>query len=131
MSALRLLSVAAIAAAASLLPASTASAGCYSGCGYAAPVVHYASPCSPCGYHRHHHHYHHRHYHPAPMYVVNQGPSYTAPVIGEPEGVIEYGFRRLFPFFGHARKHYHHGMRHPHHGWRHRVIGPRVHYGPR
>src|SRR4051794_41659186 len=57
-----LLTAAALAAAASLLTISSASANCFSGCGgygyaapvtYSAPVVYsqsYASPCSPCGY---------------------------------------------------------------------------------
>ena len=32
------------------------------------------------------------------MYVVNQGPSYTAPVIGEAEGVyVFYGYGRAYP----------------------------------
>ena len=81
---------AAIAAAASLVSASAGSAGCYTGCGYAAPVAHYsapvvysysysapvtyAAPCSPCGSYGY----------ASRMYVVNQGPSYTAPVIVAP-----------------------------------------------
>src|SRR5438094_10352986 len=84
----RLLAAATIAAAASLFAITAASAGCYS-CGssysyqapvayYTAPVVYsysyaapaaYAAPCNCGGYAA-----------PAPMYVVNQGPSYTAPV---------------------------------------------------
>src|SRR6059058_1715353 len=81
-----------LAAAALAVAASTtaASAGCFSGCGssygYAAPVAYYtapvvysysyaapvtyAAPCSPCGYASYGY--------SAPMYVVNQGPSYTA-----------------------------------------------------
>lgn len=154
----RLLTAAAVAVAASLFSVSAASAGCYTGCGYAAPVVRYvapvvysytytkpvtyASPCSPCGY-AHVRHVRHRHYYPAPMYIVNQGPTYTAPVIGAAEGVVEYGYRRSYPFVGGGRVHWHrkhwhhrwghrHGMRHHHHGWRHhRMGGPRVLYAPR
>ena len=95
----RLLTAAAIAAAASLCSRSPhASAGCYSGCGYAAPVAYTApvvysySYAAPCGVRfvlrwraaamaaataaatR------------APMYVVNQGPTYDAPVIGATRG---------------------------------------------
>ena len=80
----RLLAAAAIVAAASLLPVSSASAGCYSGCGYAAPVVRYAAPvvyghsCGPCGHVSYRHVHHHRRV--APMFVVNQGPAFSAPV---------------------------------------------------
>jgi hypothetical protein len=130
---------AAIAAAASLLSASAASAGCYSGCGgyaapvayYSAPVVYsysyaapvtYAAPCSPCGSYGH----------ASPMYVVNQGPTYAAPVIGEAEGVYDTGYRRSYPYYAdggvrwHRRHHWrHHGYGYRHHGYRHRGYGYR------
>jgi hypothetical protein len=125
---------AAIAAAASLLSVSAASASCYSGCGgyaapvayYSAPVVYsysyaapaaYAAPCSPCGYSSYGH---------APrMYVVNQGPAYAAPVVGEAEGVYDTGYRRAYPHYGDGglrwhRRHWHHrGHGYRHHGYRH------------
>ncbi len=147
----RLLTAATVAAAASLLSISTASAGCYSGCGgtsYAAPVayytapvvysysyaapVSYAAPCSPCGSSYGYG------YASRPMYVVNQGPSYTAPVIGEAEGVYDTGYRRAYPYLGEGgvrwhRRHwqrgygyrgYRHGLGYRHgfglrHGYRH------------
>jgi hypothetical protein len=110
-----LLAAATVAAAASLLSISTASAGCYSGCGggYAAPVayytapvvysysyaapVQYASPCSPCGGYG----YGSYGYAPSrPMYVVNQGPTFTEPVVGEAEDVVESGYGRAYPYLG-------------------------------
>ncbi|MEA2874516.1 MAG: hypothetical protein QOH67_4664 [Hyphomicrobiales bacterium] len=149
----RLLAAATVAAAASLLSISTASAGCYSGCGggYAAPVayysapvvysysyaapVRYASPCSPCGGYG----YGSYGYAPSrPMYVVNQGPTYTDPVVGEAEGVVESGYGRPYPYLGEGgvrwhRRHwqrgygyrgYRHGLGYRHgfglrHGYRH------------
>lgn len=143
-----LLTAAAVAAA-SLLSASAASAGCYSGCGYAAPVayysapvvysysysapVSYAAPCAnPCGYASYGY--------ASPMYVVNQGPSYTAPVIGEAEGVYDYGYRRSYPYYADGgvrwhRRHWHHrgyGYRHHGYGYRHhgyRRFAPGYRYG--
>ena len=146
----RLLTAATVAAAASLLSISTASASCYSGCGggYAAPVayytapvvysysyaapVSYAAPCSPCGSSYGHG------YASRPMYVVNQGPSYAAPVVGEAEGGYEPGYRRAYPYMGEGgvrwhRRHwqrgygyrgYRHGLGYRHgfglrHGYRH------------
>jgi hypothetical protein len=124
-----LLAAATIAAAASLFAASTASANCNS-CGpsviyqaqtYQAPVVTYSAPMvygytyqapmaypaptqySPgCGCAAH-----------APMYVVNQGPAYNAPVVGEADQIPAYepGYRRAYPYYagGHMRWH--------HRGW--------------
>jgi hypothetical protein len=49
----------------------------------------------------------------APMYVVNQGPAYNAPVVGEAEPIPAYepGYRRAYPYYagGHVRWH--------HRGW--------------
>src|SRR6266568_3650497 len=124
-----LLGAATIAAAASLFSASTAFANCYS-CGpsviyqaqvYQAPAVTYSAPMvygytyeapmtypapvqySPgCGCAAQ-----------APMYVVNQGPAYNAPVVGEAEPIPAYepGYRRAYPYYagGHVRWH--------HRGW--------------
>lgn len=63
----RLLSMAAVAAIASLFSGGAASAGCYScGCAPAPVVYRYVSPCAA--------------YAGPPMFVVNQGPAYTLPV---------------------------------------------------
>lgn len=140
----RLLAAATIAAAASLFSIGAASANCY-GCGpsvvYQAPVVSYAAPVvygysyqAPVAY-------------PAPvqyspgcgcaaqspMFVVNQGPAYNAPVIGEADPIPAYepGYRRAYPYYagGHMRWH--------HRGWNrgtYRGYGPRLGYrgyGPR
>jgi hypothetical protein len=133
----RLLAAATVAAAASLLSISAASAGCYSGCGggyaapvayYSAPVVYsysyaapvsYASPCSPCGSS-----YGYGYAPQRPMYVVNQGPSYTEPVVGEAEGVVETGYRRAYPYLGGGevrwhRRHWQRGYGHSGYGYRH------------
>jgi hypothetical protein len=109
---------AAIAAAASLISISTASAGCYSSCGYgyaapvayySAPVVYsysysapvsYAAPCSPCGYRSYG--YASYGYASAPMYVVNQGGAYNAPVVGLAEDTYDYGYSRAYPYYGGA-----------------------------
>jgi hypothetical protein len=134
----QLLAVAAVAAAASFASVSAASAGCYSGCGYSyappvayysAPIVYsysyaapvrYAAPCSPCGYG----------YAARPMFVVNQGPAFTAPVTiaAEPTPAYDYGYRRSYPSYygGGVRWH-----RHWKHRWGHRGFGPRFGYGPR
>src|SRR5258708_1758882 len=119
-----LLGAVTIAAAASLFSVSTASANCY-GCRpsviYQAPVVTYSAPMvygytyqAPMAY-------------PAPvqyapgcgcaaqspMYVVNQGPAYNAPVEGEADAIPAYepGYRRAYPYYagGHLRWH--------HRGW--------------
>jgi hypothetical protein len=108
-----LLTAAALAAAASLLPMSSASANC-GGCGgygfvaplaqYTAPVVYsyavsapvsYGSCANPCGYGG----YGGYGYAAAsPMYVVNQGPSYNAHVVGVPEDVYQPGY--AYPSYG-------------------------------
>jgi hypothetical protein len=116
-----LLGAATIAAAASLLTAGSAFANCYS-CGpsavYQAPMLSYSAPAvygysyqAPVAY-------------PAPvqyapgcgcaaqspMYVVNQGPAYNAPVVGEAEPIPAYepGYRRAYPYYagGHLRWHH-------------------------
>src|SRR5947209_3530426 len=134
-----LLGAASIAAAASLFAASGASANCY-GCGpsaiyqaqtYQAPVVSYSAPTvygysyeAPIAY-------------PAPvqyapgcgcaaqspMYVVNQGPAFNAPVVGEVEPILAYepGVHRAYPYYagGHVRWHH----RHWNHGYDYRGYG--------
>lgn len=144
-----LLTAAAIAAAASLLTVSAASAGCYS-CGtsyvappvvqYTAPVVYsysyaapvtYAAPSCGCGGYT----TSYTSYQSAPMYVVNQGPSYNAPVVGQPEEeaapAIDYGYRRAYPYLGGARWHHRHWNRgwgyrgYGYRGWGHRGFGYR------
>jgi hypothetical protein len=150
------LAAAAIAAAASFVSISAASAGCYS-CGgsytYAAPVAYYtapvvysysyaapaayAAPSCNCGSYAA----------PAPMYVVNQGPSYTAPVTinAEPTPAYPayegYGYRRSAPYEADGprwhRRHWnrgygarHYGGRYGYHGYRHRRFGiHRYRYG--
>ena len=141
----RLLTAAALAAAASLLTVSAASAGCYS-CGasyyappvvqYTAPVVYsysyaapatYAAPSCGCGGYAASYQ--------SPMYVVNQGPAFDAPVVGEPEDAsptLDYGYRRAYPYIGGgARWHHRHWQRGlgyrgwGHHGWGHRGFGDR------
>jgi hypothetical protein len=119
-----LFAAATIAAAASLFSLSTASANCYS-CGpsviYQAPVVTYSAPMvygytyqAPMAYPAP------VQYAPgcgcaalAPMYVVNQGPAFNAPVVGEADPIPAYqpGYRRAYPYYagGHVRWH--------HRGW--------------
>ena len=132
----RLLTASALAAAASLLSVSAASASCYSGCGYSAPVAYYsapvvysysyaapvtyAAPCSPCGYASYGY--------ASPMYVVNQGPSYAAPVIGEAEEVYDYGYRRTYPYYSEGGVRWH--RRHWHRSYGYRGYGYR-NYGYR
>jgi len=114
-----LLVAATIAAAASLF-ASSAFAGCYS-CGpsviYQAPVVTYSAPMvygytyeAPMAYPG-------RVYAPgcgcaaqSPMYVVNQGPAYNAPVVGEADPIPAYepGYRRAYPYYGGGHVRWHH-----------------------
>lgn len=126
-----LFAAAAIMAAASVASITAASAGCY-GCGsfsysYAAPVAYYTAPvvysysyAAPaayassapscgCGYGSYG--YATR----APMYVVNQGPSYAAPVTidAEPTPAYEEGYR-AYPYYGSSgfrwhRRHWHRG----------------------
>jgi hypothetical protein len=121
-----------------MISISTAAAGCYSGCGYApvayysAPVVYsysyaapvtYAAPCSPCGYGS----YGYASYgYTAPMYVVNQGPAYTAPVIGVPEATFDYGYRRAYPYYSDGGVRWH--RRHWHRGFGQREFGYRRGY---
>ena len=136
----RLLTAATVAAAASLLSISTASAGCYSGCGgysppaayYTAPVVYsysyaapvsYAAPCSPCGSS-----YGYGYAPQRPMYVVNQGPTYAEPVVGEAEGGYEPGYRRPYPYMGEGGVRWH--RRHWQRGYGYRADGYRD-YGAR
>jgi hypothetical protein len=134
----RLLAAATIAAAASFFSISAASANCY-GCGpsvvyqtptvsYTAPVVYGQSYQAPVVY-------------PAPvayapgcgcaalapMFVVNQGPAFNAPVVGVPDPIpaFEPGYRRAYPYYagGHMRWH--------HRGWNrghYRGYGPRLGY---
>ena len=121
-----ILAAATIAAAACLFAASTAFANCYS-CGpsviYQAPVVTYSAPMvygytyeAPMAYPAP------TQYAPgcgcaaqSPMYVVNQGPAFNAPVVGEAEPIPAYqpGYRRAYPYIGGARWH--------HRGYGHRV----------
>jgi hypothetical protein len=119
-----LFAAATIVAAASLFTASTAFANCYS-CGpsviYQAPVVTYSAPMvygytyeAPMAYPAP------TQYAPgcgcaaqSPMYVVNQGPAFNAPVVGEADPIPAYqpGYRRAYPYYagGHVRWH--------HRGW--------------
>ena len=141
-----LLAAAAIAAAASLFSISSASAGCY-GCGYyqapvaySAPVVYgysyaapatYASGCG-CGYASYG-------YAARPMYVVNQGPTFTNPVgiNAEPTPEVDYGYsyRRAPRYYGGYgyRTHRHWGYRggygRRHVGYGHRFGMKRYRYG--
>ena len=132
----RLLTAAAFAAAASLLSVSAASANC-GGCGfgyaapavqYSAPVVYsysyaapvtYAVPCSPCGYGGYA-----SYGYTAPMYVVNPGPTYNAPVVGmaEEAPTFDYGYRRAYPYIGGGvrwhHRHWHRGYGYRDHGYR-------------
>lgn len=126
----RLLSVAAIAAAASFFSIASASAGCF-GCGssysYAAPVVTYQAPvvysyvpavtyaapsCGCGGYATSYQ---------APMYVVNQGPTYNAPVTidAEQEPAYEPSYRRAHSYYGEAGPRWRHRYWHRGHGHRH------------
>jgi hypothetical protein len=130
----RLLTAAAIAAAASLLSIASASAGCYS-CGasysYAAPVAYYTAPvvysysyaapaayaapsCGCGGYTA-----------SAPMYVVNQGPTYNAPVTvdAEQEPAYEPSYRRGYSYYGEGGPRWRH--RHWHRGLGYRGLGYR------
>jgi hypothetical protein len=134
-----LVAAATIAAAASLFSISAASANCYS-CGpsvvYQQPTVSYAAPVaypapvqySPgCGCAAH-----------APMYVVNQGPAYTAPVPIEAEETPAYepAYRRAYPYYsgGHMRWRHRHWYRgygargYGYRGYGYRDHGPRFGY---
>jgi hypothetical protein len=128
----QLLAATAIAAAASLASISGASAGCYSGCGgytyaapvayYSAPVVYsysyaapvtYAAPCSPCGYGSYG-------YASRPMYVVNQGPTFTDPVTldAEPTPAYEGGYRRAYPWYSRGGMRWNRGYGYRGYGYR-------------
>jgi hypothetical protein len=140
------LTAAALAVAASFVSVSAASATCYTGCGvsYAAPVAVYAAPvvysysyaapvayapsCN-CAYAA-----------PSPMYVVNQGPSFTEPVTvaADPTPAYEGGYRRAYPYYGagyrRAAPYYAGGgVRWHRHHWKHRVghDGYRARFGYR
>jgi len=142
-----LFAAAAVAAAASLFSISSASAGCY-GCGggyyqapvaYTAPVVYgysyaapatYASGCG-CGYASYG-------YAARPMYTVNQGPTFTHPVVvnAEPTPEVDYGYsyRRAPRYYGGYgyRTHRHWGYRggySRHVGYGHRFGMTRYRYG--
>src|SRR6188768_1172396 len=99
-----LFAAAAVAAAASLFSISDASAGCCGGgyqapvAYYTAPVVHsysyaapaaYASSCGCGGFG----------YAARPMYVVNQGPAYGEPVMGEAEDTYQGGYGAAAPYY--------------------------------
>jgi len=116
-----LLAAAAFVAAASVASASTAWAGCFGGCGYTytapvayytAPVVYsysyaapvaYAAPCNPCGGYRYGYSYGYA-APSAPMYVVNQGPTFTEPVginaEPTPAPQVSYGYGNDYPWYG-------------------------------
>jgi hypothetical protein len=137
-----LLAAAAIAATASVLSISPAAAGCFTGCGsyytapvayYSAPVVYgysyaapaaYAAPCSPCGGYGYGYGY------ATPSYVVNQGPSYTEPVIGyadtfpAPSAGYRYGYGHgsAYPWYANGGVRWH--RRH----WGYRGYGSRYGY---
>jgi len=141
-----LLAAATLAAAASLISISAASAGCYN-CGpsvsyapvvtYQAPAVYSQSYAAPVAY-------------PqscgcatqAPMYVVNQGPAYTAPVTleAEPTPAYEDGYQRAYPYYGAGGMRWHrrhwqrsYGYRHHHHGYRYGMgyrYGGHAMFGP-
>ena len=151
----RLLTAAAISAAASLLSIASASAGCY-GCGpshsYAAPVAYYTAPvvysysyaapvtyaapsCGCGGYAASYQ---------APMYVVNQGPTYAAPVTidAEQEPAYQPSYRRPHSYYGEGgprwrHRHWHRGLgyrgfRHSlRYNMRHPMVGPGGIYRPR
>lgn len=130
----RLLAAVAITAAASAASITAASAGCY-GCGssYAAPVAYYtapvvysysyaapaayAAPSCGCGSYG---------YATSPMYVVNQGPAYTAPVPidAEPTPAYEDSYR-AYPYYGAGGVRWHRGY--GHHRYGHRGFGYRHH----
>lgn len=146
---IRLLAAATIAAAAGLFSITSASANCYS-CGssytYAAPVVQYTAPvvysysyAAPaayampaancgCGYASYG-------YAARPMYVVNQGPAYAAPVgvNAEPTPEVDYGYgyHRTPRFYGGYGYRMHRHWGHRHLGRRLGIYGHRFGYGNR
>lgn len=141
-----LLAAAAVVAVASVASASTAFAGCFSGCGsytyaapvayYSAPVVYsysyaapvaYAAPCSPCGSYG----YSYGYAAPsAPMYIVNQGPAYTEPVginaEPTPAPQVSYGYGNDYPWYGTSYRRYGaYGYRYGYRGYGYRRYGHR------
>lgn len=118
----RLLGLAAVAAATTLASVAPAAAGCWS-CGCAPSyayvqtrVVYVQSPCAAW-------------YRPRPVYVVNQGPTFTEPV---PPAAMPS------PYIRHRALPYPYGAGYRHHGYRHhRYAGRHFHrarhhgYGPR
>jgi hypothetical protein len=84
------------------LSASAASAGCY-GCGYTPPccgvavVPSYEPPVRTIIY-------------PRPMYIVNQGPAFNAPVVGTVDRMLDEGqyVRRVVRWHRHRHHHWHH-----------------------
>src|ERR1043165_8859401 len=132
-----LLTAAAFTAAASLLSASSASANC-GGCGfgYAAPVMYaapvtysisYATPvaygscANPCGYGGYG-----GYGYASPMYVVNQGPTYNAPVVGVPEPAPSYAYGYgEYPYIGTSYGYRSYGYGYRHHRWGYRGWSPR------
>ena len=128
----RLFAAAMIMAAASAATITAASASCYS-CGPAVyappPVVYYAAPAPSCGCAIQ-----------SPMYVVNQGPTYAAPVTieAEPTPAYEPGYRRAYPYIGDRgvgwhRRHWQrpHSYGHRHHGRRYGALVPGYRFGMR
>jgi hypothetical protein len=144
-----------LAAAALAVAASTtvASAGCFSGCGssygYAAPVayytapvvysysyaapVSYAAPCSPCGgYASYGYGASYGYAAPSPVYVVNQGPSFNAPVIGAAEQGPAYEEGAYPAYYGESGIRWHRHHWHRGYGYRDYGYGYRSHrYGYR
>jgi hypothetical protein len=61
------------------------------------------------------------------MYVVNQGPAYNAPVVGQPEEdaapALDYGYRRAYPYIGGGARWHHRGY--GDRGWGYRGLGNR------
>lgn len=121
--------LAAAVSAATVLFASAASAGCAScGCSKRG-LIHVLEAAASCGYGygygygygRHHYGHGYAHaYRSGPVYVVNQGPTYSLP---HPPlaPIVSYGYPRSYPYL-----HGHYGQRHygyryvrpPHYGYR-------------
>lgn len=142
----RLIAAAALAVAASTVTITAASASCFSGCGgsygyaapvayYSAPVVYsysyaapvsYASPCSPCGgYASYGYGASYGYAAPQPMYVVNQGPAFDAPVFG---GAVQGPVYQegAYPYYSEGgirwhRRHWHRGYGYRDYGYGHRA----------
>jgi hypothetical protein len=135
----RLLGIAAAAAVTTLATVAPAAAGCWScGCApaytYVQPRVVYVQP--PCAA-----------YYQRPVYVVNQGPTYTQPVPPEamPSPYVHhrarpYPYGASMPYWRHHYRHHRHHVRgHFYRAHRvhapmfrpHRVHGPRVVHVPK